>query len=132
MLDSALGLAWDVDTTTCIGFGASICFNAAKTEGLLRPYFAFSVADLEAEEDTTSAAIVYSYDYTTSDDIEKAGLKSDMFLTPSLNVKFSKSAEIGFNLTTCAATSKEIITWSLDSETNVPVCMVLTTCRVSL
>ncbi len=44
-----------------------------------------------------------------------------MFLTPSLNIKFAKSAEISFDKASCAAGYKEIVTWSLDSESNVPV-----------
>ncbi len=81
---------------------------------------------LHSSENTTVATLTYSFQYTTSDDIEKAGNRSDMFLTPSLNVKFSKSADISFDKTSCAAASKEIVTWSLDSEANVPVCYLVT------
>ena len=80
-----------------------------------------------AHESSTSSTVMYSFEYTTSDDIEKAGNRSDMFLTPSLNVKFAKSAEISFDKAACSAAYKEIVTWSLDSESNVPVCIY---CRV--
>ncbi len=74
-----------------------------------------------AHESSTSSTVTYSFEYTTSDDIEKAGNRSDMFLTPSLNVKFAKSAEVSFDKASCSAGYKEIVTWSLDSESNVPV-----------
>ncbi len=76
-----------------------------------------------AHETSTSSTVTYSFEYSTSDDIEKAGNRSDMFLTPSLNVKFAKSAEISFDKAVCSAAYKEIVTWSLDSESNVPVCL---------
>ncbi len=95
----------------------------AAVEGMYGAYFSISNFWNRGEEHSTSTTISYSFEYTTSDDIEKAGNRSDMFLTPSLNVKFSKSAEISFDKAACSAASKEIVTWSLDSESNVPVCL---------
>jgi hypothetical protein len=88
---------------------------------MVGPYFSISKSWNHGEEHSASTTISYSFEYTTSDDIEKAGNRSDMFLTPSLNVKFSKSAEISFDKAACSAAYKEIVTWSLDSESNVPV-----------
>ncbi len=87
-------------------------------------YFGISKSWSYGEEHSTSATLSYSFEYTTSDDIEKAGNRSDMFLTPSLNIKFSKSADISFDLAACAASYLEVVTWSPDSESNVPVCFV--------
>jgi hypothetical protein len=90
---------------------------------MIGPYFGISKSWNHGEEHSTSATYSYSFEYTTSDDIEKAGNRSDMFLTPSLNVKFSKSAEISFDKAACSPAYKEIVTWSLSSESNVPVCL---------
>ncbi len=105
-----------------MGLGAAFCTELLSTSGMVGPYFSLSQSWNYGEEHSTSATVSYSFEYTTSDDIEKAGNRSDMFLTPSLNVKFSKSAEISFGKSTCSAGYKEIVTWSLDSESNVPVC----------
>ncbi len=93
-------------------------------------YFGYAKSSGKGEEHSSGTAITYSFEYTTSDDIEKAGNRSDMFLTPSLNVKFSKSAEITFNKASCSAAYKEIVSWSLDSESNVPVrfCLAIGGC----
>jgi hypothetical protein len=118
------GFAWDLEGDKCAGLGFAVCTSLAKTEGMVGPYFSISKSWNHGEEHSTSASVTYSFEYTTSDDIEKAGNRSDMFLTPSLNVKFSKSAEISFDKAACSAAYKEIVTWSLDSESNVPVCFV--------
>jgi hypothetical protein len=92
------------------------------SEGTITPYVGETHTRSYGNEHATSATLGFSFEYTTSGDIEKAGNRSDMFLTPSLNVKFAKSAEISFDKASCAAGYKEIVTWSLDSESNVPVC----------
>jgi hypothetical protein len=117
------GLAWNVELQKCVGLGASVCDTVVAAEGMVGPYFSISKSWTYSEEHSTSATVSYSFEYATSDDIEKAGNRSDMFLTPSLNVKFSKSAEISFDMAACAAGYNEIVTWSLDSESNVPVCL---------
>jgi len=122
------GFAWDFEADACVGLGAEACPKVTKTSGMVGPYFGLSKSWNTAEEHSTSTTLSYSFEYTTSDDIEKAGNRSDMFLTPSLNVKFSKSAEISFDKTSCSAGYKEIVTWSLDSESNVPVRGFARTC----
>ncbi len=118
------GIAFGSDSNSCVGVVASICSKVLMSEGTITPYVGQTQTRSHGEEHTTSATLSFSFEYTTSDDIEKAGNRSDMFLTPSLNVKFAKSAEITFDKASCAAGYKEIVTWSLDSETNVPVCRV--------
>jgi hypothetical protein len=117
------GPATIIEGSTCAGLGFEACLKVAAVEGMYGAYFSISNFWNRGEEHSTSTTISYSFEYTTSDDIEKAGNRSDMFLTPSLNVKFSKSAEISFDKAACSAASKEIVTWSLDSESNVPVCL---------
>ncbi len=112
----------DFEGDNCAGLGFAFCSTLTKIEGMVGPYFSISKSWNYGEEHSTSATVTYSFEYTTSDDIEKAGNRSDMFLTPSLNVKFSKSADISFDKTSCTAAYKEIVSWSLDSESNVPVC----------
>jgi hypothetical protein len=115
------GFAWELEGKNCAGLGYSFCSSLTKTEGMVGPYFGISKSWNRANEHSTSASLTYSFEYTTSDDVEKAGNKSDMFLTPSLNIKFSKSADISFDKAACSAASKEIVSWSLESESNVPV-----------
>jgi hypothetical protein len=103
----------------CAGVGVAVCTKQFKTDGSANAYYTQVKSNNNGEETSTSATVTYSFEYTTSDDIEKAGNRSDMFLTPSLNVKFSKSAEISLNKATCAVAYKEIVTWNLESETNV-------------
>ncbi len=107
----------------CVGVAASTCVKVTDILGGVTAYVGHTRTVSYSNEHSTSASFAYSFEYTTSDDIEKAGNRSDMFLTPSLNVKFSKSAEISFDKAACSAAYKEIVTWSLDSESNVPVCV---------
>jgi hypothetical protein len=107
--------------TKCDGVGIAVCLKMQEIEGHVIGYTDIVNTWASAHESSTAATISYSYEYTTSDDPETAGKKADVFLTPALNVKFSKSANISFDLKTCTASAVEIITWSLDSEKNVPV-----------
>ena len=115
------GVTFAAEGVTCVGLGAAFCTTIATAEGGVKPYVGTTHTRSYGEEQATATTLGFSFEYTTSDDIEKAGNRSDMFLTPSLNVKFAKSAEITFDKASCAAGYKEIVTWSLDSETNVPV-----------
>ena len=121
MFNSEIGFESEGEKVSCAGIGLSFCGELANVESRLVAYVSKAQSRGHGEEHTTSATLGFSFEYTTSDDIEKAGNRSDMFLTPSLNVKFAKSAEISFDKASCAAGYKEIVTWSLDSETNVPV-----------
>jgi hypothetical protein len=116
------GLLVDMDTNTCIGLGAAICSRIAKVSASVTGYVGNTYTKSYSDERADSISVSYSFEYTTSNDARKAGNISDMFLTPSLNVKFAKSADISFNKSSCAAAYKEIVTWNLDSESNVPVC----------
>ena len=121
MFNSEIGLATEGQQVSCAGLGLSFCTTIASVDTSLTAAVSKIQSRVYGEEHTTSATLGFSFEYTTSDDIEKAGNRSDMFLTPALNVKFAKSAEITFDKASCAAGYKEIVTWSLDSETNVPV-----------
>ena len=114
-------MAWHPQASVCAGFGASFCKHIAEAEGSLAGGVAITKTGSKYSEHTDAAVVTLSYDYSTSDDSSLAGSKSDMFLTPALNVKFSKSALVGFNASTCGATYQEVVTWSLDSNSNVPV-----------
>ena len=93
----------------------------ASAEGTITPSFDLTQKWSTSEELSNTASLTYAYAYSTSSDAYNAGKLSDAFLTPALDVKFSKSALIGFDVATCSATYKEIISWRLDSPTNVPV-----------
>jgi hypothetical protein len=104
-----------------VGFGASSCIDVASREGFLNSRVAITNTWSHYNSHTDTAVLTLVNDYATSNTSFLAGNKSDMFLTPALNVKFSKSALIAFSASTCGATSQEIVTWSLDSDSNVPV-----------
>jgi hypothetical protein len=106
----------------CFGLGAAVCKDAAELDGHLAGRVAITKTWSDYNYHTDTAVVTLTNDYETSDSSSLAGSKSDMFLTPALNVKFSKSALIAFSASTCGATSQDIVTWSLDSDSNVPVC----------
>jgi hypothetical protein len=114
-----VGAAWGTEVTGCV-FG-TICVESLKVEGFADYRKASkSILSLNSESSDT-VALTYTFDYATSSASQLAGNKSTMFLTPALNVKFSKSNNISFDSIACAGTKKEVITWSLDSEKNQPV-----------
>jgi hypothetical protein len=107
----SLNAAWAYgggDSEACAGIAVEACTKLTKAEGLIGGYFAFSHSATSGDEHSSSSTVTFSFEYTTSDDIEKAGARSDMFLTPSLNVKFSKSAEITFNKTSCEPSNQRL------------------------
>jgi hypothetical protein len=116
-----VGLAWNFDAGVCVGLGASFCKKVLSREGFVNGRLAITKTWTKHSEHTDTAVVTLTSDYTTSDSSSLAGNKSDMFLTPALNVKFSKSALIGFDKDACTGTYQEIVTWSLDSASNVPV-----------
>jgi hypothetical protein len=119
-----LDVHWGLDNSICAGLGLATCQDSTKVRGTFGPVFSFGAGFTNAWSDSSSVAIAYSYSYSTSSDPAYAGRLSDAFLTPSLNVKFSKSALVSFDPAACAGASKEVVTWSLDSESNVPVSSV--------
>ena len=135
-LDVHLGL----DNSICAGLGLSTCLKSTTLRAAFGPVIGIGAAFTNAWSDSSSVAIAYSYSYSTSGDAGYSGRLSDAFLTPSLNVKFSKSALVSFDPAACAGASKEVVTWSLDSESNVPVSSVanvvcashMTVCMVCL
>ncbi len=114
-------MAWKADSGACVGFGASFCLDVASAEGFVAGRVAITKTWSEYNYHSDTAVVTLTNDYETSDSAFLAGNKSDMFLTPALNVKFSKSALIAFSASACGATSQDIVTWSLDSDSNVPV-----------
>ncbi len=123
-----VGLAWDFDGGPCIGAFAMFCTKLSKVEGFVTPRVAITNTWTFLKQHSDTTTVTLTYDYATSDDSSLAGNKSDMFLTPALNVKFSKSALIAFSASTCAGTSQEVTTWNLASDSNVPVCYLYMFC----
>jgi hypothetical protein len=87
----------------------------------LKPSLDISVDHTHEVSSSNTVSLGLEYSYVTTSNPYIPGRWGDMFLTPSLNVKFAKSALISFDPTACGGASKEIVTWSLDSPTNVPV-----------
>jgi hypothetical protein len=117
-----LALSIGTDNEICAGLGVATCMKTGDVAVDLGFSLDISTSFAWTTDDSSSVSIGFTYSYTTTDNPSIPGKLGDMFLTPSLNVKFSKSALISFNPDTCAGSSKEIITWSLDSPSNVPVC----------
>ncbi len=105
----------------CAGLGVATCQKVGKVAVDLGFSLDISTDLSWTSESSNSVTLEFTYSYTTSDSADIPSKLGDMFLTPSLNVKFSKSALISFDPINCAGASKEIITWSLDSPSNVPV-----------
>ncbi len=97
------------------------CTTAFKFAGTAGTTLGVTSTSTAESSIATGAKLSLEFAYTTSGDALYAGSGSDAFLTPSLNVKFAKSAQIDFNATSCGVAYKEIISWSLDSDKNVPV-----------
>ncbi len=118
------GFVLDLEFDVCAA--GVVCTKLTALEMGILGYFDLTKTWASGHETTTAATMTYSFEYSTSDDPETAGKKSDMFLTPALNVKFSKSADVKFDLATCSASANIITTWSLDSDSNVPVWTAVT------
>ena len=116
-----LMLSFGTDNEICAGLGIANCNKVGDVSADLGPTIDLAVKFTKSSSDSTGVTIGFDYSYSTTSNPYIPGKLGDMFLTPSLNVKFSKSALISFNPTTCAGSSREIITWSLDSPSNVPV-----------
>jgi hypothetical protein len=106
----------------CTGLGVATCKKIGDiaidfTLGL-DANFKYSRSSSTSNEVT----LAFEYTYATSTSPFIPSKLGDMFLLPSLNIKFTKSALIAFDPATCAGNSTDVLTWSLDSPANVPVC----------
>jgi hypothetical protein len=109
------------DNDICVGLGIAVCKKLGKVA--VSGGFGIDVSTIMTwtTETSNSVTLGLTYSYSTSTNAFIPSKLGDMFLTPSLNIKFSKSALISFDPDACAGSSKEIVTWSLDSPSNVPV-----------
>ncbi len=103
--------------------GIATCQKTGKVAADVSAGIDLSTTLTWSASDSNTVSLGFTYTYTTSTNPFIPSKLGDMFLTPSLNVKFSKSALISFDPDTCAGSSKEIVTWSLDSPSNMPVCL---------
>ncbi len=110
------------DDLICLGLGIATCKKAGEINYGFGGSIDYATTATTTTDRGNSVSIGFTYTYTTSSNPFIPSKLGDMFLTPSLNVKFSKSAEITLDRATCAAAYKEIISWSLDSPSNMPVC----------
>ncbi len=115
-------MSFGTDNDICLGLGIATCKKIGNIAVDFGATMDFSTSFTTSTDSSNSVSIGFTYTYTTSSSPFIPSKLGDMFLTPSLNVKFSKSAQISLNRTTCAAAYREIISWSLDSPSNMPVC----------
>ncbi len=121
--NTELAFSIGTDDEACVGLGVSVCKKVGKIAAAFGFGLDISTTLTWSHESSNSVSLGFTYSYTTTDNPYIPSKLGDMFLTPSLNVKFSKSALISFDPDTCAGSSKEIVTWSLDSPSNMPVCL---------
>jgi hypothetical protein len=106
---------------TCAGFGVSFCTKIA--EGGFGPgvFFDFVHEEWDNNDEESSTSMSFTFTYATSAQIEEAGRRSTMFLTPSLTIVFTKSLRVMFEQDICMATGTEVTTWSLGGTENFKV-----------
>ncbi len=109
------------DVTACVGLGAEVCMEVLKTTDGIGPIYEISGDIYGHESEETAATIGFTFSYATSAQIEEAGRRSTMFLTPSLTIVFTKSLRVMFNQDICMATGTEVTTWSLGGTENFKV-----------
>jgi hypothetical protein len=115
------GVAYETDAMACAGALAMFCNKVSEAEGTAGAYYSRHEGEGMETEKSSSAALQFSFEYTTSDDPEKAGKVSDMFLTPSLNIAFAESENVNLDMAKCRFKADSITTWSLQGERNLPV-----------
>ncbi len=123
-LHGEINFSLGTDNSVCAGLGVATCQKVGKVAWDVGFSIDVSTTTTWSKDFSDSVSLGFTYSYTTTDNPYIPGKLGDMFLTPSLNVKFSKSALISFDPDSCAGSSKEIVTWSLDSPSNVPVSLI--------
>ncbi len=105
----------------CAGIGIAACTELLLSKDGLGPIYDIS-SDIEKHNsEETAATIGFTFSYATSAQIEDAGRRSTMLLTPSLTIVFSKSLQVKFDKDICMATGTEVTTWSLGGTENFKV-----------
>jgi hypothetical protein len=116
----------EAEVGTCAGLGVMVCTNIIETTvkgGVsLAGGSEFTTA---FNENQNTASYTTMWSYTTSVDPWSAGTSSDVFLVPSLNVKFKDITEIMWDATRCAYTEQKL-KFALDSPENKPAITFLT------
>ena len=116
-----------VETTVqqCTGLGAAVCTKVADTESTpikLTVDQSHAWGDKD-QDDNYGTERVWSFaiDLATSDDPMMAGVDSDMFLVPALNVVWLETEEVSFDTETCGASKETKVKWSLEGQENKEV-----------
>ena len=104
----------------CAGLGVSLCketyeFSIGARVGFQQERMR---ATLKASRNKDSS-LTLSTTYTLQTSTDPGTPSNHVFLTPILNVKYSETANIQFNVSNCSATRDNIITWSLTAQDNV-------------
>jgi hypothetical protein len=64
--------------------------------------------------------------YTLRTSADPATPSNHLFLMPVLNVKYSETADIQFNVSTCSTSRDDVTTWALESQDNTNLFSVTT------
>ena len=110
------------ESDSCVGLGAAVCKKILTTESTpLKLHFETDNAwgGKNAEKNYgTERVWSFGIDLTTSDDPMMAGINSDMFLVPALNVVWLETEEVSFDTEMCQAELNTKVKWSLKGEQN--------------
>ena len=111
----------EMDDDGCVGFGAMICKSTLYLErGMGTKFENDQITTIDYNEDSKSFHFTSLWSYSTSQEAEHAGQKSDVALVPNIDVSFVNVDVIGYNEGTCQATYTEEFRYDLTSDKNKP------------
>jgi hypothetical protein len=124
--DAKSVLSSDTETEACVGLGAMACVKILESEaqGGVTVKAGYK-ATLHKDEATKTASYTTTWSYKTGTNPWSAGKSSDVFLVPSLEVKFKNIKEVKWDLVQCAS-MQEKMKFSLDAADNKPAITFLT------
>ena len=116
MADAEVGLmiASEISVETCAGGGVGVvtlaCKEAFKVNAEALPVISTALGeDIIDDTDEQTSAFSTTWSFTTSDDSEKAGPASDVFVVPNLHVVYEISYIVSWNSTKCGPNFKTTI-----------------------
>lgn len=112
------------ETSLCAGLGVMACQTLVGIDVEISASHDQEESSEASNDLSSSHGVSVTYTMSTSDQPGNPGRSSDMYLVPSLVVVFEKAFQVAFDATTCTASRKPVVTWSLDSQDNVQVCSI--------
>lgn len=103
--------------SNCYGLGAMACISSGNMAVETKNTAAAST-NIEFQNDKesvveSSGIFTLQFSYITSTEPKDAGMMSDMYLSPTLNILFCTATSISFNYTACTGVSTSVQVWQL-------------------